>query len=246
MSILALKRSPAFRRIHKSVLTFSIPVPRALRSVLRFLYFLHFSIWQVGRRAVTIFYREPLFRARCESVGQRLMLTLLPDAQGHTRIIIGNDVKLWGKIGVQSGRTAENPTLILRDRSSLGHLVQFSVNSRIEIGEDVLVAGAVRFNDNDGHPLDLEARLKGAPPTDARPIRIERGAWIGAHASILKGVTIGEGAIVAAAAVVTRDVPAFTVVGGNPAKVLKVLSRPVEHLPHDMAGEASDSAVNHV
>ena len=54
-------------------------------------------------------------------------------------------------------------------------------------------------------------------------IHLERNAWIGANASILAGVTVGENAVVAAGAVVTKDVPANTVVGGNPARVLKQL-----------------------
>lgn len=55
----------------------------------------------------------------------------------------------------------------------------------------------------------------------SRPIHIKEGAWIGFHAIIMKGVTIGKGAVVGAGSVVTKDVPDFAVVGGNPAKVLK-------------------------
>ena len=54
-----------------------------------------------------------------------------------------------------------------------------------------------------------------------RPIRIENKVWLGANVTILPGVTIGEGAIVAAGAVVTKDVAARTIVGGVPAKVIK-------------------------
>ena len=53
------------------------------------------------------------------------------------------------------------------------------------------------------------------------PIRIGRGVWIGAHATVLAGVTIGDNAVVAAGAVVTRDVPADSVVGGVPAKFIR-------------------------
>jgi acetyltransferase-like isoleucine patch superfamily enzyme len=56
-----------------------------------------------------------------------------------------------------------------------------------------------------------------------KPIHIKRNVWIGAGATILPGVTIGENAIVAAGAVVSRDVPANTIVGGIPAKILKDL-----------------------
>ncbi|WP_369813950.1 DapH/DapD/GlmU-related protein [Flavobacterium sp. KJJ] len=58
---------------------------------------------------------------------------------------------------------------------------------------------------------------------DSKPIKICSNAWIGMNCIILKGVTIGEGAIVGAGSVVTKDVPAWTVVGGNPAVVIKKL-----------------------
>lgn len=57
-------------------------------------------------------------------------------------------------------------------------------------------------------------------PGARAPIRIGRGSWIGAHATVAKGVTVGEGALVAANAVATRDVPPFSVVGGVPARVV--------------------------
>jgi acetyltransferase-like isoleucine patch superfamily enzyme len=55
------------------------------------------------------------------------------------------------------------------------------------------------------------------------PIHIKRNAWIGANATILPGVTIGENAIVAAGAVVSKDVPDNTIVGGIPAKIIKAI-----------------------
>jgi acetyltransferase-like isoleucine patch superfamily enzyme len=70
--------------------------------------------------------------------------------------------------------------------------------------------------------------LQGYVPSYASSIRIKRGAWIGAGAVILPGVTIGEGAIVGAGSVVTTDVPPFSLVGGVPAKVIKKLAK---HVP---------------
>ena len=58
-----------------------------------------------------------------------------------------------------------------------------------------------------------------------KPILIKKKAWIGARAVILPGVTVGEGAVVASGAIVTKDVPPRTVVGGNPAKVIKYLDK---------------------
>lgn len=62
--------------------------------------------------------------------------------------------------------------------------------------------------------------------SDRGPIAIGRGSWVGASCTILKGITIGEGSAVGANSLVIRDVPSFTVVGGNPAKELKKLNQP--------------------
>ena len=57
--------------------------------------------------------------------------------------------------------------------------------------------------------------------TASAPVRIRRGAWIGARAIVLKGVTVGVGSVVGAGAVVTKDVPDWTIVAGNPARVIR-------------------------
>lgn len=89
-----------------------------------------------------------------------------------------------------------------------------------------LVASGVQVFDMDGHPLDAEARRAGEPtPAEAiAPVVIGDDVWIGNGSLILKGVTIGDRAIVAARSVVTKDVPADAVVAGNPARVVKVLT----------------------
>jgi len=68
------------------------------------------------------------------------------------------------------------------------------------------------------HPLRV-----GAAEVPAQPIRLERNVWIGFDACVLPGVTIGEGSIVGAKSVVTQSVPPFTVVAGNPARVIRRL-----------------------
>ena len=86
----------------------------------------------------------------------------------------------------------------------------------ITIEDNVLIAPKVSLL-TEGHPTSIEDRHFLIP----KPIHIKKNAWIGAAATILPGVTIGENAIVAAGAVVTTDVPANTVVGGIPAKFIK-------------------------
>jgi acetyltransferase-like isoleucine patch superfamily enzyme len=93
---------------------------------------------------------------------------------------------------------------------------------RIEIGEAVMIGAGAAIFDHDFHPLNAEDRRKGDESKVLKaPVRIESDAWIGARAMVLKGVTIGRGAVIGAGAVVTQDVPAWTIVAGVPAKVIR-------------------------
>ena len=86
----------------------------------------------------------------------------------------------------------------------------------VYIGDDVLIGHNVCILTLN-HDFEIEKRAELHPS----PIHIKNKAWIGSNATILPGVTIGEGAIVAAGAVVTKDVAPNTIVGGNPAKFIK-------------------------
>ena len=89
----------------------------------------------------------------------------------------------------------------------------------ITIDDDVMIGPNVQLISS-GHPLDPATRR--AQITTA-PIHISRGAWIAAGGTVLQGVTVGDDAVVAAGAVVTKDVPARTLVAGVPARVIRVL-----------------------
>ena len=86
----------------------------------------------------------------------------------------------------------------------------------IDIGDDVQIAPAVQLY-TATHPLDAAVRRSGLE--SGRPIRIGHNVWIGGGAIVLPGVTIGDDAVIGAGSVVTRDVPAGSVVVGNPARV---------------------------
>jgi len=102
----------------------------------------------------------------------------------------------------------------------------------IEIGDRVLIAHDVNIFDNWVHPINhrlrhlqsVELFTSGFPKNiylNEKSIKINDDAWIGAKSIILKGVTIGEGAIVGAGSVVTKDVPPYTIVGGNTAHIIR-------------------------
>jgi acetyltransferase-like isoleucine patch superfamily enzyme len=118
---------------------------------------------------------------------------------------------------------------------ALVHGARIICDAEIEIGDYTLISWNVVLMDTYRLPFDpverqrqLE-RVSGRLPRCidaevlARPIRIGRNVWIGFDACVLPGVTIGEGAIIGARSVVTQDVPPYSVVAGNPARLIKYL-----------------------
>ena len=100
----------------------------------------------------------------------------------------------------------------------INHNCSFLDIGGVTIEDDVQIGPSVKLT-SENHPLDPADRKTVL----LQPILIKRNAWIGAGATILPGVTVGENAVVAAGAVVNRDVPPNTVVAGIPAKVVKTL-----------------------
>ena len=105
---------------------------------------------------------------------------------------------------------------------------------RVSIGKYVYIAGGTTIVDSDFHPLDPAERLEDTviistvgkkrqrPPFVIQPVIIEDDVWIGYNATILKGVTIGKGAIIQPGSVVIRDIPAGAIVSGNPAQIEQI------------------------
>ena len=123
-------------------------------------------------------------------------------------------LKVYGR-----GRPA---LLRLGDRVIINNNTTVEVTDRVEIGEGTLVSWNCNIMDSDFHRI-LDG--DGAPlgPLSA-PVIIGRHVWIGSGCTILKGVTIGDNAVIAAASVVVDDVPANVLVAGNPARVLRPIS----------------------
>jgi len=226
--VLKVKRgeTPTYARLKnlaKAILSFNLPMRAPAVALYQFLFWLRLVTRQVCRRFAVIFYRSPLFRSRCEAVGKGLYLEVVPAISGGVRMRFGDDVVISGQLTVAGGRVYANPELIVGNRVFLGHMVTFVISQRVEIEDDVLISSECYIADNSGHPVDPERRSAGLPPdADAiRPVRICRKAWIGRRCILLPGVTIGEGAIVGAGSVVTKDVPPFKICAGNPARVLE-------------------------
>lgn len=123
-------------------------------------------------------------------------------------------------------------TICVGSRSYIGKSSLIAA-SKISIGDDVLISWDVTLVDHGSHALNFEQRrndvvnwgrgLKDWSVVDMDPIIIGNKVWIGFGAVVLKGVTLGEGAVVGAKSVVTKDVPPWTVVVGNPARIIREL-----------------------
>lgn len=218
-----------FRLIYKSaraILTFSIPVNAITKPVFKLVYVAHVFVKDAARFMLRFLYTAPLFKSQCESVGVGLFVEKLPYIVGFGRISIGNNSHISGKINIAfNDKLYGEPSLNIGSSTFVGNMCAFAIAKEISVGDNCLIAGEVRIMDNDGHPLDFMKRRNNLP-TDkesVRPVKIGNDVWIGRSAVITKGVTIGDRAIIGTRSVVTKDVPADTVVAGNPAVVIKRL-----------------------
>lgn len=196
-------------------------LPQWLKAPFRVLYEVHFAVIVFFRLLVTLLYRHPLFQSRCQTIGRNVSIDGLPFIRGPVEIHVGNDVWLGGRISIMAGSVLGHPRFIIGDRAELGWNVSISVNKEIVIEDDARVSYDCRISDSDGHPreADLRAANQAVHPRDIRPVRICRYAWIGNGTHIMKGVTIGEGAVIGANSVVISDIPPYSLALGNPAQV---------------------------
>ena len=109
--------------------------------------------------------------------------------------------------------------LVTGTSGQLGHDTMLELEKR---GVDCLGADRQGGENYEFKTTTLDITDKEKRPEDDRDIVIESDVWVGANSTILRGVTVGEGSVIAAGAVVTKDVPPYSIVGGVPARVLKM------------------------
>lgn len=177
----------------------------------------------VGRR-VTLRHKHKI------SVGSSVILEdyVFIDALSKNGVVLGNNVTV-----------AKNSTLLctgviqeigeglrIGDNSAVGAYSYLAGQGGISIGNNVIMGPMVTMHSEDHSFENVEIPIR-LQPTTRKGIIIEDNCWIGAKTTIVDGVHIGFGSIVAAGAVVTKDVPSLSVVGGVPARLIRVLDRDV-------------------
>lgn len=125
----------------------------------------------------------------------------------------------------------EKASVKIGDRSFIGGSTVLVCASSITIGDDVLISWGCTIVDHNSHSImwperkdDVVKWIKGEKDWSKVPVSqvvVQNKAWVGFNSIILKGITVGEGAIIGAGSVVTRDVDPYTIVAGNPARIIK-------------------------
>jgi acetyltransferase-like isoleucine patch superfamily enzyme len=129
-------------------------------------------------------------------------------------IFVGDGVVV--KEGARICSCNKNAEIKIGERSTIGYHNFIFASSKIQIGDDCLIAPFVYIVDSNHH-ID-RTQLINKQPNETAPISIGNGVWLASNVTVLKGVTIGEGAVVAANSVVNTNIPAFEIWGGSPAK----------------------------
>ncbi len=137
------------------------------------------------------------------------------DASRSAGVHFGNKVTLNRYAYVQGGTGGVR----LGDRVEINNFSIVNGTGGVDIGNDTLIGPGVRIISYQ-HRIERSATIR-SQPVEAKPIHIGRDVWLGANSIILAGVTLGDGAVVAAGAVVRKDVPAYAIVAGVPATVRK-------------------------
>ncbi|ALS21460.1 MULTISPECIES: acyltransferase [Paenibacillus] len=154
-----------------------------------------------------------LFRKKTEQCGEFLRVAgkVKVSARKNSKLILGDNVLLYHNVGFYLD--TDHAVISIGDRTYINRRTEIMCKDNVTIGSDCAISWDVTIMDTDYHSIEGNS--------DTASVTIGNKVWIGCKATILKGVTIGDGAVIAAGALVTRDVPPNSVVAGVPAKVVK-------------------------
>ena len=138
-------------------------------------------------------------------------------------VILGNNVKVGRNAWFDISRYTKGAKIIIGDGTQIGRNVMISSSKKITIGKKCLLSYNVSILDHDHNVYDVERSPLDSGITEGREIAIGDDCFIGAHSFILKGVNLGRHCVVGANSVVNESFPDYSVVAGNPARLIKTL-----------------------
>lgn len=197
----------------------------SIKQIIKFIIFLRF---------INYIYNRVILKINNVKIPLKLNINGRVYITNKGKIIFGNNIRInSGKnFNVIGGGIRTNITVLKNAIFEIGNNVglsnsTFFCQNSITIEDDVLIGGNCKFYDTDFHSLNYDSRLnpyKNNTPDETvktSPIMVKKGAWIGGHCIVLKGVTIGEKSIVGAGSVVTKNIPEKEIWAGNPAKYIR-------------------------
>ena len=155
---------------------------------------------------------------RCNSVGPWIKVEGRLIVHNAGSIVLGERVRIRGSHVAVELASLSGGKLKIGSRTFINSGVSICAQQSITIGKNCAIGNYSLIMDTDFHDANDHTQ-----PSVAQPVVIEDDVWLAARVTILKGVRIGRGSVVAAGAVVTRDVSPFTLVGGVPAKFIRVI-----------------------
>ncbi len=153
----------------------------------------------------------------CTKLGRYVSIYGKPRVENLGTMVLNDEVRVWSKIIQAKLYTGKNGVMNIGKNSRVNG-AHIDAQHSITIGENVRIAPYTLILDSDFH--DVNNHFSDGV---SKPIVIEDDVWLATRCTVLKGVTIGKGAVVATGALVTKDVPAYSIVAGVPAKVIKTL-----------------------
>lgn len=155
-------------------------------------------------------------RSSGAKIGKNTFFSRLSITWPH-KVTIGNNCVLEQNIYFKhDGPYSPGKSILIGNNIFIGTNCEFNIKKKITIGDNVLIASGCKFIDHD-HGIDKSKliRIQDGPEAE---ITIEEDVWLGTNVIVLKGITIEKGAIIAAGAIVNKNVPSYEIWGGVPAK----------------------------
>lgn len=146
--------------------------------------------------------------------------------RGRNKINLGKNLTTGVGVRIDAFNQGPEQAVLMGDGVQLNDYVHIAAIENVTIGNNVLIASRVFISDHNHGDFnaDTDPTVTMPPaqrPLSSKPVRIDESVWIGENVCILPGVTIGRNAIIGAGAVVTKDIPAWSLAVGNPAAVIK-------------------------
>ncbi len=173
-----------------------------------------------------------VFKAKGIEIGKNFYVVGKVPIIAKGKISIGSNFTMTSGYGINAVsndcqgafHVVENAVLTIGDNVGMNS-TRVRVNECVTIGNHVKFGANVLVIDTDSHPIDYLIRRNSSDGTKSAPILIEDDVWIGAHSIVLKGVTIGARSVIGAGSVVTKNIPADCIAGGNPCKIIRSISK---------------------